>query len=202
VAKGENVLISPCDGKVTACPIGQDTTFLIKNTRYTVGQLLDSERLGKHYQGGYVLIIRLTVDDYHHYCYPADGRKSMNVFIPGKLHTVNPVANDLHPIYKENAREYTLIRTGNFGTIAMMEVGAMMVGKITNCHPGQGFVKKGEEKGYFEFGGSTVVLLLQPGKVTPDADLLENSEKGFETIIRMGEQIGECQLSEGTGKAD
>ena len=56
-------------------------------------------------------------------------------------------------------------------------------------------MKKGDEKGYFEFGGSTVVLLLQNGKVRLDADLVENSENGYETIVRMGERIGKCKLS-------
>ena len=76
----------------------------------------------------------------------------------------------------------------------MMEVGAMMVGKITNLKPGPCEVKKGEEKGYFEFGGSTIVLLLQHGKVRMDSDLIENSENGYETIVRMGERIGKCKL--------
>ena len=80
------------------------------------------------------------------------------------------------------------------GITAMMEVGAMMVGKITNLKPGACEVKKGEEKGYFEFGGSTIVLLLQHGKVRMDSDLIENSENGYETIVRMGERIGKCKL--------
>ena len=105
------------------------------------------------------------MDDYHHYCYVADGRKSANITLPGVFHTVNPAANDVYPIYKENAREYILLKTKQFGTILMMEVGAMMVGKITNLHKNSADVKKGQEKGNFEFGGSTVILLIQPGKV-------------------------------------
>ena len=121
------------------------------------------------------MIFRLTVDDYHHYCYVADGRKSANVTLPGVFHTVNPAANDVYPIYKENAREYTLLKTKQFGTILMMEVGAMMVGKITNLHKNPATVKKGQEKGNFEFGGSTIILLIQPGKVRIDYDLIENT---------------------------
>ena len=140
------------------------------------------------------MILRLTVDDYHHYCYVADGEKSPEVKIPGVFHTVNPVANDVCQIYHENTREYCLLKTEQFGTITMMEVGAMMVGKITNLQPGACEVKKGEEKGYFEFGGSTIVLLLQHGRVRMDSDLIENSENGYETIVRMGERIGKCKL--------
>lgn len=202
IHSGEQILVSPCDGKATVCRIGKGETFFIKDTPYTVGQLLKNERLAAHYLNGYAVILRLTVDDYHHYCYPASGKKSVNVSVPGILHTVNPAANDVFPIYKENAREYTLLKTKEFGTMVMMEVGAMMVGKITNLKHGRGMVEKGQEKGYFEFGGSTVILLLQHGKVRLDTDLIENSENGYETIVKMGERIGERKLPKRTGKTN
>ena len=194
VAADDSVLVSPCDGKVTVSRIGSDSRFYIKDTLYTLERLLKNKKLAKRYLGGYAVILRLTVDDYHHYCYVADGEKSPDVKIPGVFHTVNPAANDVCQIYHENTRKYCLLKTEQFGTIAMMEVGAMMVGKITNLKPGPGEVKKGEEKGYFEFGGSTIVLLLQHGKVRLDSDLIENSENGYETIVRMGERIGKCKL--------
>ena len=194
VAADANVLVSPCDGKVTVSRIGSDSRFYIKDTLYTLERLLRNKKLAERYLGGYAVILRLTVDDYHHYCYVADGEKSPEVKIPGVFHTVNPAANDVCQIYHENTREYCLLKTEQFGTIAMMEVGAMMVGKITNLQPSACEVKKGEEKGYFEFGGSTIVLLLQHGKVRMDSDLIENSENGYETIVRMGERIGKCKL--------
>lgn len=200
IAKSESALICPCDGKLSVHRITRDSRFYIKDTEYTVEQLLRSKSLAKRYDNGYAVVIRLTVDNYHRYCYVAEGVKSSNVSLAGCLHTVNPVANELHPIYKENAREYTLLQTTKFGTIVMMEVGAMMVGKIRNHHKGPRKVDKGEEKGYFEFGGSTVVLLLQHGKVRLDYDLVENTENGYETIIRMGERIGEQKLPKRTGK--
>lgn len=202
VSQGDNILISPCDAKVTVCRVDGQFRFYIKDTLYTAGELLRNEDLAQRYLGGYVMIFRLTVDDYHRYCYVADGQKSRNISLPGIFHTVNPAANDVCPIYKENAREYTLLKTKQFGTIIMMEVGAMMVGKITNLHKNKSLVKKGQEKGWFEFGGSTVVLFLQHGRVRLDSDLLENSENGYETIVRMGERIGECKLPKRTGKAD
>lgn len=202
IADGERLLVSPCDAKLTACRISGGQSFYIKDTPYTIEELLRRKKLSSKYRGGYALIFRLTVDDYHHYCYPADGIKSKNVKIPGIFHTVNPTANEVCPVYRENIREYVLLKTEKFGTLVMMEVGAMMVGKITNLHPEACQVKKGQEKGYFEFGGSTVILLLQHGRVRLDSDLLENSEGGYETIVRMGERIGECKLPKRTGKAD
>ena len=202
IAENERFLISPCDAKLTVCRISGESRFYIKDTQYTVKSLLKNERLAERYLGGYALIFRLTVEDYHHYCYPADGQKSDNVKIPGVFHTVNPAANDVFPIYRENSREYCLLKTEKFGTLVLMEVGAMMVGKITNLHPGSCEMKRGQEKGWFEFGGSTIVVLVQHGKVRLDADLPENSENGYETIVRMGERIGECKLPKRTGKTD
>ncbi len=200
IVKDESILVSPCDGKVSVHRIGNDSRFFIKDTEYTVPQLLRNPRLAEKYENGYAVVIRLTVDNYHHYCYPAQGVQSSVVSLAGCLHTVNPAAGELHPIYKENAREYALLQTTNFGTILMMEVGAMMVGKIRNRFKTPRKVDKGEEKGYFEFGGSTVILLLQHGKVRLDYDLLENTENGYETIVRMGERIGEQKLPKRTGK--
>lgn len=193
VDEREKVLVSPCDGKLSVYRIDKNSRFWIKDTEYTVEQLLRNKSLAERYLGGYALVFRLTVDDYHHFCYPADGKKSDNVVVPGIFHTVNPVANEVYPIYRENARKYTLLKTEKFGTVLMMEVGAMMVGKITNVEKKSVSVKKGQEKGWFEFGGSTIILLLQHGKVRLDYDLIENTENGYETVVRMGERIGETR---------
>ena len=182
-------LIAPCDSKLTALPITAESIFTLKHTPYTVASLLRSETLAKNYQGGYALIFRLTVDDYHRYCYIADGRKDDNVRIPGVLHTVNPVANDYYPIYKENAREHSILHTKAFGDVLMMEVGALLVGKIVNHHRAAS-VQRGQEKGYFQFGGSTVILLLEKDSACIDADILANTREGLETVVRMGEKIG------------
>lgn len=188
----KEVLISPCDGKATVCPIKKDGIFHIKQTEYTVKSLLQDEKIAERYYGGTAYILRLTVDDYHRYCYVADGIKSPQRKIQGVFHTVNPVANDHVPIYKMNTREYCLLKTEEFGTVLMMEVGALMVGKINNHDQSRAMVLRGEEKGMFEFGGSTVVLMTEPGKVEVDQDLVQNSEKGYETLVKMGEKIGRC----------
>ena len=186
----KNVLISPSDGKVTAYPITQKGRFWIKHTQYTAAQLLKDERLAERYMGGWIYVIRLTVDDYHRYCYVADGRKSRQRKIRGVLHTVNPVANDYYPIYKMNSREYCLLKTKELGTILLMEVGALMVGKINNHEEDSAQVKRGNEKGMFEFGGSTIVVMTEPGMTKPDKDIIQNTKVQAETLIKMGEPIG------------
>ena len=182
-------LISPADSKLTVLPITENGRFTLKHTEYTVGSLLKNPALAAEYVGGQALIFRLTVDDYHRYCYPFDAQKGENVVISGRLHTVNPIANDFFPIYKENAREYTVLRTEKFGEVVAMEVGALLVGKIVNHH-GAASVQRGQEKGYFQFGGSTVVLLLKKDAALIDGDILENSRNGIETVVKFGEKIG------------
>ncbi len=186
-------LVSPGDGKVSVYPIERDSTFTIKHTRYTVASLLRSKKLAARYEGGEAVIIRLTVDDYHRYCYPADGICSPSRRIAGVLHTVNPIAGEVYPIYKENTREYTVISTKAFGRVLQMEVGALLVGRICNRENG-GRAEKGREKGCFAYGGSTILLLLEKGKAKADPRLLLNTARGYETMIHMGEMIARsCQ---------
>lgn len=185
----ETTLISPCDGKLGVYPIDGKRRFSIKGTKYTLDSLLHSEKIAKKYKGGTACIFRLTVDDYHRYCYVDNGRKSKNIRILGVFHTVNPAANEVCPVYKENTREFSLLKSEHFKVVLMMEVGALMVGRITNYHEACR-VKKGEEKGRFEFGGSTVILLFQKDAVRLDPHFLENTKKGYETIVKMGERLG------------
>lgn len=182
-------LIAPCDAKLSAYPIAPDAHFQIKGVDYTMESLLRDASTAEKYRGGMLLLFRLTVDDYHHYCYPADGRVGTPVRIPGVYHTVNPHAAGRRAIYRENTRDYTVLSTERFGDVLMMEVGAMMVGRIVNL-PGCTNAVRGAEKGWFEFGGSTVLLCLEPGVLTPDDDLLRNTADGFETVVRMGERVG------------
>lgn len=184
-----DVLISPCDCLATVYPIQENTTFSIKNTEYTLRSLLRSPRLAKRFRGGYAYVLRLTVEDYHRYLYSVSGKQSKNYHIDGTFHTVNPIANDYLPIYKENTREYTVIRSKEFGDVLQMEVGALLVGKISN-HKQSTVVTRGEEKGFFEYGGSTIVVLTQKGRVTPRSDLLTNSKNGYETKVLQAYPLG------------
>lgn len=191
ICSDKNKLISPCDGKLSAYRIDDDLKFEVKHTWYNLRTLLRNPNLAAFYQGGSCIIIRLTVDNYHRYCYVDDGQKERNHKIPGVFHTVNPVANDFVPIFKENAREYTTIHTKHFGTVTQIEVGALMVGKITN-HDQEACVKRGQEKGYFEFGGSTIILLLERKKVSVDSRFFNATKDGYETVVHMGDPIGSC----------
>ncbi len=186
----KNIIIAPSDGKASAYEITNSGVFVVKNSVYTVESLLRDTKLAKRFLGGTAFIIRLTPDDYHRYCYCTDGEKSHDREIKGVLHTVNPIINKYIQVYKENCREYCMIRTKELGDVIQMEVGATLVGKISNLHPyGRRIVRKGEEKGYFEFGGSTIILLTEKGKVKADEDILQNTREGFETKILQGEAI-------------
>lgn len=189
IEENPDFFISPCDSRLTVCGINEKKVFHIKNSRYTAESLLRSKKLSQAYAGGYIWIFRLCVDDYHRYIYTNNGDICTNVKIPGVFHTVNPVANDYFPIYKENAREFSLIRTENFGMVIQMEVGALLVGKIEN-HRNKKTAQRGQEKGNFAFGGSTVILMTQKGKVLPDPDILKHSMRGIETKVKLGEKVG------------
>ncbi|WP_312667972.1 phosphatidylserine decarboxylase [Tissierella praeacuta] len=181
--------IAPCDGKLSVYSIDKNSCFVIKNTSYTIESLLRNKKLADRYEGGLLLLFRLTVDDYHRFCYIDDGIKSENHHIRGVFHTVNPIANEMFPIYKENTREFSILKSNNFGELLIMEVGALLVGKIVNYHE-QSKVERGQEKGRFEFGGSTIVVCVEQGRVIIDEDILENSKNEIETVVKMGERIG------------
>ena len=189
IDKTPSNLISPCDSKLSAYTIEKDSVISIKDSYYSIGALINNEELAAEYVGGLCLIFRLTVDDYHRYCYFDNGTKGKNVFIKGILHTVNPIALGRYNIYKRNSREYTVLETENFGKAVQVEVGALLVGRIKNLHEVHSF-KRGEEKGMFEFGGSTVVLLLKKDIAVIDEDILNNTKANIETVVRMGEVIG------------
>lgn len=187
-------LISPCDAKASAFKIDDSTSFYIKGTQYTTESLLKDKKLAAEYKGGICVLLRLCVDDYHRYCYVSDGSKGENISIRGVLHTVNPAAVERAPVYKENSREYTTIETEYFGKMIQMEVGALIVGKIVNYDKKACAVERGSEKGRFEFGGSTIILLFTAGKVEISPDILANTGDDIETIVKMGEKIGMSQM--------
>jgi phosphatidylserine decarboxylase len=185
-------LISPCDSKLSAYRINSRSIFRIKGSFYRVADLLNSYSLAENYKNGWCLIFRLEVDDYHRYCYIDSGRKTDNTYIPGVLHTVNPIALEHYNFYKRNSREYTTLHTEHFGDVIQIEVGAMMVGRIANHH-GEYDFSRGEEKGMFLFGGSTIVLLIENGRAVIDKDILSNTDSGFETVVKCGEKIGRAK---------
>ena len=186
------VLPAIADSKLTALPIGDNTVFTVKDVPYTLAELLADEALAAHYAGGLCLIFRLSPDDYHRYAYPDAGTQEAAVRIPGVLHSVNPIAGSLG-VYRRNSRCRTLLHTVHFGDVIEMEVGALLVGRICNHTESAGaHFDKLQEKGYFAYGGSTVILLLEPGRVRMDEDILTHSAQGIECKVRTGERIGEA----------
>ena len=176
------------DSKLSALLIDKNRKFFVKDVPYTVEELLENEALAREYEGGLCLIFRLAPDDYHRYAFPDRGTAEETVEIPGVLHTVNPIAGSM-AVYRRNTRHYTILHTEHFGQMIQMEVGALLVGKI--CNHNKLSFQKLEEKGYFAYGGSTVILLCKKDTVRMDADILEHSAQGIETKVRLGEKIGE-----------
>ena len=189
LAENPAALIAPCDGLLSAYTVNADTVLPVKQSAFTLPDLLGDAALAERFFGGACLVFRLCVNHYHRYAYPANAKKGENVFLPGRLHTVRPIALASRPVFCENCREYTLLSTEGFGDILQMEVGALLVGKIKNLH-GARDVVRGEEKGMFLYGGSTVILLLEKGRLTLPNEFFENTEKGLETPIRLGEALG------------
>lgn len=182
-------LCAPCDGLLSVWQIKEDSVIPVKQSHYTISSLLQNDSLAREYWDGLCLVFRLCVDNYHRYSYADSGTKGPNIFIPGKLHTVRPLALESIPVFTENCREYTVIESPNFGKLIQMEVGAMLVGRIVNLQ-GQGQALRGKEKGFFEYGGSTIILLVKKNTVIIDEKILHNSQAGVESPVKMGEMIG------------
>ncbi len=189
VDRDSNVLVSPGDGKVLAYADVSKSDFIVKGSRFNVLQFLGDSILAQKYIHGGIVILRLCPTDYHRYHFPVNGRISFPTIIDGDYYSVNPIAlRKRLDVFCENKREYVLISTHEFGDVIMAEVGATMVGSIIQTYEGSQAIK-GEEKGYFKFGGSSVVLLFEKGKVRIDKDLLENTQNHLETEVKMGERI-------------
>jgi len=186
----EHDVAAPCDGKLTAYKISADSVFKIKKSVYTVSDLLQDKELAAEYTDGICLIYRLMPDDYHRYAYIDDGEIVHSKRINGVLHTVRPISQQRFRVFCKNTREYAVMQTKNFGKVVQMEVGAIFVGKITNNKNVSAF-KRGDEKGMFEFGGSTIIMLFPKNTITLDETIYENTQNDKETIVRMGYKIGE-----------
>jgi phosphatidylserine decarboxylase len=184
----ENRFVSPADGRLLIYDdISGQSTIPVKGVEDSIHNLFNCEI--NDFNGGKAAVVRLCPADYHRYHFPCDGTVVEQVSIKGSYHSVNPVALAAkRRIFCLNKRTYTLIDTENFGRIAFMEIGAFGVAGIHQTFTGKK-IKRMQEKGYFDFGGSTIVLLFQKNTITFDNDLLENSARGVETLIRAGEGI-------------
>ena len=187
--KEKNNFIAPADSKLMVYKIKDDMTIKIKQSIYTIEELIEDQMNLEQFKNGNCLVFRLSMDDYHRYCYIDDGTIEKIKIIKGKLHTVSSISNK-HKVYSQNTRICNYMTTDNFDKIIYIEVGALLVGKINNYNKNK--YNKGDEKGYFELGGSTIVILTND-KIKIDNDIIEYSNKGIETKVKYGERIGELK---------
>jgi phosphatidylserine decarboxylase len=170
--------------------INDKTTYPVKGHYLKPKDLIANDQLGKIFEGGPLLIARLCPVDYHRYHYPDSGKVLDNYRIPGIFDSVNPFALKLkNQIFIKNERHVSILQTENFGRLAYIEVGAICVGKIVQTHRWNKLFMRGEEKGYFLFGGSTVVVIGEKGLWKPSTDIVTNTEKGIETYLHLGDEV-------------
>jgi phosphatidylserine decarboxylase len=185
-------LISPADGRVLAYQsINPDQVLQVKGKSFSLAELLRDPETAQRFNNGCAVIIRLNPSDYHRFHFPVDGIPREPVAVKGRYFSVNPLSLMITDrVYCRNKRHLTTIDSLDFGHMIMVEVGAALVGSIVQTFLPDASVMRGTEKGYFQFGGSTVLLLMEPGQVELDMDILHNTEEGYETLIKMGEGIG------------
>ncbi len=182
-------LVSPCDGWISSFSIDDESSFSIKNSHYKIKDFLKDEELEKNYLGGTCLIFRLCVSDYHRYCYIDNGYHGENHFIPGVLHSVQPIACETYPVFVLNKRSWCLMETDNFGPVVQCEIGALVVGGIVN-HKENSRFSKGSEKGHFDLSGSTIILLFEKDQIELKNEISDKLLHEDEVKVSLGEWIG------------
>lgn len=182
-------LISPCDSALSVFNIEENSTFKIKGFDYALKDFFETDEFDKTFSGGNALIFRLAATDYHRYCYIDSGSLEKNHFLKGKLYSVQPVCCRTFKVYIKNRRSWTILHTQNFGDVAQVEVGAFSVGGIKNHHENYTF-SKGEEKGYFDLHGSTIVMLFRKNTIKLDEEILAQTANGKEITVKYGQPIG------------
>ncbi|MBU3146131.1 phosphatidylserine decarboxylase [Clostridium sp. CF012] len=192
IPSNDNVLISPCDGKLSAYEnIDLNNLVQIKGFTYSLKELVEDNEIYNLYHGGTCLIFRLCPTDYHRFHFIDSGICSDTNKISGHYYSVNPIAlKSVKKLFCQNKREWSIFHSDNFSDVIYMEVGATCVGSIIQNYIPDSKVTKGEEKGYFKFGGSTVILFFKKNAVRISEDLLAQTQLGFETSVILGEKIG------------
>ena len=193
INKEKNILISPGDGRLLAYTnIDINSLIQVKGITYSLSELLEDNPIANEYAGGTCLVLRLCPIDYHRLHFIDNGIPEKSNIIKGNYYSVNPTALERIPkLYCQNKREWSIFHSENFDDVIIMEVGATCVGSIVQSYEPNKKVSKGDEKGYFKFGGSTTILFFKPNTVNIDDDILIQSSFGFETQVIMGEKIGE-----------
>ncbi len=192
VDEAEEALVFPADGRHLVIPdLDAARDFFVKGVRFNLRALVGDENLAAMCRGGGLLISRLCPVDYHRFHFPLGGVAEAPVLLNGPLFSVSPLALARRPsILWENKRYRTLLEAGRFGRVLFFEVGATCVGTVVHTSKPGTAVFKGDEKGYFRFGGSCVITLLEAGRVRWAEDLLRHSAQGIEVYARMGERAG------------
>lgn len=187
-------LVSPGDGKLLAFDKVKDVNeFYIKGKPFTLESfLVDPDRVEK-YRESSMYILRLAPNDYHRYHFPYAGRASASQEIKGSYYSVSPISLEQHftKVFCDNKKSICELSSDSRGDMLIIPVGATMVGSINETYEADTEVEKGQEMGYFAFGGSTIVVLFDPLYFTIATDILQNTRKGLETFVRMGDSIGE-----------
>lgn len=193
IDKNSDCLISPGDGRLLAFEnIDLNKLIQVKGFTYSLYELIGNTEIAAKFTGGDCLILRLCPTDYHRFHFVDEGVCEETVKIHGDYYSVNPVALARVPaLFCRNKREWSIFHSSNFGDILHIEVGATCVGSIIQTYISKKPVRKGDEKGYFKFGGSTTILFFQRDKVRIDGDIIAETEKGYETKVLIGERIGE-----------
>ncbi len=183
-------LLSPGDGKLfVAGDLGSEARLSIKGCSFTAAELLAKAADAAPYAGGSAAVLRLYLPDYHRVHFPADGVLDPPREVLGRYLSVTPFPGNDEPFYFRNHRVVSVLRSDRFGRIAMVEVGGFLISSVRPLCAARQRVRRGDEKSLFAFGGSTLVLLAEPGRVVFDADLLEHSARGLETRVRLGTRI-------------
>jgi phosphatidylserine decarboxylase len=186
-----------CEGRYLAFnQSSSDLKLHVKGAHLSPIEIIGDEILGNEMLGGPCAVARLCPVDYHRFHFPDTGEIEKQYRIPGAYHSVNPLALDQYPrVFMINEREVTVLRTENFGRVVLVDVGAICVGKIVQSKGAGESFERGEEKGYFLFGGSTTIVFGSPGAWTWEEGLSTRSAEGIETLVRLGEKLGSSSSS-------
>jgi len=186
--------VAPGDGRLLAFEnIADVQHFFVKGRKFTLQAFLKDAKLAEQYKNASLLILRLAPNDYHRFHFPFDGKPSGITKIKGHYYSVSPyaLANNFTKVFCENKREYCILSSKGKGDMIIAPVGATMVGTIIETYQANQAIKKGAEMGYFAFGGSTIVMLVQKDQLRIDIDIVKNTHNHIETFVKMGEKIGE-----------
>ncbi|WP_425802851.1 phosphatidylserine decarboxylase [Desulfitobacterium sp. Sab5] len=192
IAADPTSLISLGDGRVFAYEnIDLDRLVQVKGFTYSLRELIKNDPIAEKYSKGTCLILRLCPTDYHRFHFIDSGICEATTKIKGAYYSVNPVAlQKVQKLFCENKREWSIFHSDHFGDVLYIEVGATCVGSIIQTYAPQKRVNRGDEKGYFKYGGSTVILFFEPNKVKIDDDIAEQTQLGYESYVLLGEKIG------------